>query len=92
LAWHFGSDEIPGGPLTFTAAQDAFLRFAKGPSSDVTLSWSTFSKAADEAGRSRIWGGIHPWFDDQAGRKVGADVARAVTARLGTQSGRAGCE
>jgi len=48
------------------------------PSSDVTLSWATFSDAADEAGQSRIYGGIH--FDNanvagkELGRKVGALV------------------
>lgn len=48
------------------------------PSSDVTLSWATFSDAADEAGQSRIYGGIH--FDNanvagkDLGRKVGALV------------------
>ncbi|MDQ6759359.1 MAG: hypothetical protein M3Z32_05755 [Acidobacteriota bacterium] len=29
------------------------------PASDVTLSWNTFSDAADEAGISRRYGGIH---------------------------------
>jgi hypothetical protein len=48
------------------------------PSSDVTLSWATFSDAADEAGLSRVYGGIH--FDNanvagkDLGRKVGALV------------------
>ncbi|MCS0628145.1 vanadium-dependent haloperoxidase [Telluria mixta] len=48
------------------------------PSSDVTLNWATFSAAADEAGLSRVYGGIH--FDNanvagkDLGRKVGALV------------------
>jgi hypothetical protein len=48
------------------------------PSSDVTLRWATFSDAADEAGLSRVYGGIH--FDNanvagkDLGRKVGALV------------------
>ena len=48
------------------------------PSRDVILSWRTFSGAADEAGISRLYGGIH--FRDAnvegaaAGRKVGAQV------------------
>jgi hypothetical protein len=48
------------------------------PSSDVPLSWATFSDAADEAGQSRVYGGIH--FDNanvagkDLGRKVGALV------------------
>jgi hypothetical protein len=48
------------------------------PSSDVTPTWATFSDAADEAGLSRVYGGIH--FDNaneagkSLGRKVGAPV------------------
>lgn len=54
------------------------------PASDVTLSWATFSDAADEAGISRIYGGIH--FDKAnedgkaLGRKVGAAVFAAAQA------------
>jgi hypothetical protein len=46
------------------------------PSSDLTLSWPTFTAAAEQAGISRVYGGIH--FDAsnaagmQLGRKVGA--------------------
>jgi hypothetical protein len=29
------------------------------PANDVTLSWATFSEAANQAGRSRRYGGIH---------------------------------
>lgn len=48
------------------------------PASDVTLSWATFSEAAEQAGISRIYGGIHfdkANVDGQAlGRKVGAQA------------------
>ncbi len=48
------------------------------PAADVTLSWATFSDAADEAGISRRYGGIHfAQGDLQArviGRKLGAQV------------------
>jgi hypothetical protein len=52
------------------------------PSSDLTLDWPTFSAAAEQAGISRVYGGIH--FDSgntagQAlGRKVGARVFAAA--------------
>jgi hypothetical protein len=46
----------------------------------VTRSFARFSEAADEAGMSRIYGGIHWAFDNTAGlesgRKVGEYVAR----------------
>ena len=48
------------------------------PASDLTLSWATFSAAADEAGMSRRWGGIHFVEGDlqsrAMGRKVGAQA------------------
>lgn len=48
------------------------------PSADLTLHWATFTEAADQAGISRVYGGIH--FDNantagqELGRKVGAQV------------------
>ena len=57
------------------------------PASNVTLSWPTFSAAADEAGVSRRYGGIHFVQGDlesrALGRKVGAqayDLAQAYIA------------
>jgi hypothetical protein len=48
------------------------------PASDLTLAWSTFSEAADEAGMSRRYGGIHFKEGDlqsrSMGRKVGAQA------------------
>jgi hypothetical protein len=48
------------------------------PASDLMLSWATFSAAADEAGMSRRWGGIHFAEGDlqsrALGRKVGAQA------------------
>lgn len=41
------------------------------PANDVTLSWSTFTAAADEAGWSRRWGGIHFKAGDEHGRMLG---------------------
>lgn len=35
----------------------------------------------EEAGHSRIWGGIHYPIDDQAGRELGAEVAEDVIDR-----------
>ncbi len=44
------------------------------PAKDVTLYWPTFSAAADEAGMSRRYGGIHFQSGDLHGRSLGAAV------------------
>lgn len=45
------------------------------PAEPVTLHWATFSDAADEAGLSRRYGGIHFEDGDLQGRKMGRAVA-----------------
>ena len=54
------------------------------PATDVTLSFSTFSDAADEAGMSRRYGGIHFARGDLAGRSLGRAVASAVWTKVKT--------
>jgi hypothetical protein len=44
------------------------------PATDVTLSWATFSEAADQAGLSRRYGGIHFEKGDLVGRSLGRRV------------------
>src|SRR5205085_1493996 len=48
------------------------------PAQAVVLSWPTFSAAADQAGLSRRYGGIHFERGDLAGRAVGQQVGRRV--------------
>jgi hypothetical protein len=48
------------------------------PATAVTLHWPTFSAAADEAGISRRYGGIHFRDGDLAGRAMGRAVGAAV--------------
>ncbi len=45
------------------------------PATDVTLSWATFSEAADQAGMSRRYGGIHFEEGDLRSRALGREVA-----------------
>jgi len=71
LAAFTGSEFFPGGLGSFTAPAGS-LGFSEGPDTRVTLQWGTYFDAADQAGLSRIWGGIHPPADDFAGRRVGA--------------------
>jgi len=46
------------------------------PALDLTLSWATFSQAADQAGISRRYGGIHFEDGDLDGRRAGRMVAQ----------------
>ena len=47
-----------------------------------TRSYTSFTQAAQEAGRSRIYGGIHYEFTNQAGQVLGQQVAGAVLAKF----------
>ena len=48
----------------------------------VTRNFTSFTQAAEEAGRSRIYGGIHYEFTNQAGQQLGQQVGQAVLARF----------
>ncbi len=48
------------------------------PSHDIELSWNTFSDAANEAGISRRFGGIHFEQGDLGGRTVGRKIGQTV--------------
>jgi len=63
-------------------ANPGYLRFETGPSAPVVLRWPTFRDAADEAGLSRLYGGIHIQDGDLRGREIGRKVAIQVLARV----------
>jgi hypothetical protein len=46
------------------------------PSAPVTLSWKTFTEAAQEAGISRLYGGIHIMGGNTGGLKLGEEVGK----------------
>ena len=73
-----GSDAF-GADVTFEPGES---RFEPGftPQETVTLAWETFAEAADEAGMSRLYGGIHFIEGDINGRTLGQDVGAAVFA------------
>ena len=73
-----GSPFFPGGMATYTAPTGTSLSFENGPSQTVQLQWATYFDAADQAGLSRLWGGIHVSVDDLTGRRVGSECGRAV--------------
>ena len=66
-----GSEYFPGGMSQFEIKAHEYLVFEDGPSVDMTLQWATYRDAAEQSALSRIWGGIHPPFDDIPGRKIG---------------------
>ena len=80
----------PGAHSVVSAAASEVLRAAFGDrfgftvSSEVlpgvTRSFPSFSAAVDEAGRSRIYAGVHTALDDDSGRTLGRNVAGYVLA------------
>ncbi|MBA2238447.1 MAG: vanadium-dependent haloperoxidase [Lysobacter sp.] len=83
LAGFTGNRYFPGGLGEHrVAAGDGFaLGFEYGPSRPVRLQWATYADAADEAGLSRRYGGIHPVYDDLPARVLGQTVGRTALAR-----------
>ena len=69
---------FPGGLGTFTAQQNNYLFFEMGPSETTTLEWATYYDAADLAGNSRRWGGIHVREDDYKSRIIGSQSGKQV--------------
>jgi hypothetical protein len=78
LAAVTGSAFFPGGLGSFTAPSNTFLKFENGPSQTVQLQWATYFDASDQAGLSRLWGGIHVSVDDLTGRVVGSQCGQNV--------------
>jgi hypothetical protein len=83
LSQFTGDPYFPGGLGEKTFGVD-YLKFEDGPSQPVTLQWATYFDAADEAGISRVWGGIHPSMDDLPARILGDWIGRNAY-RLATQ-------
>ena len=69
LAAFFGSDKI-----SFAMKSDDLP--------GVTRNFTSFSQAAAEAGQSRIYGGIHWQFDNQAGLTLGKSVAQFISSQF----------
>lgn len=72
LSLFFGTDEI-----AFTATSDALPGVAR--------EFASFTAAAQEAGLSRIYGGIHYSFDDLDGQTLGREIADEVWAVFRSQ-------
>jgi hypothetical protein len=68
-----GTPYFPGGLSTWTVEQGHLLH-EEGPTADVELQWATYFDASDQAGISRLYGGIHIPQDDVEGRIIGSQV------------------
>jgi hypothetical protein len=67
LEWFFGTDEI-----AFTAPSDSALA--------VERAFASFSEAADESGKSRVYGGIHWQYSNEDGLRSGRELGEYVVA------------
>lgn len=72
-----GSEFFPGG-LGEWMIPAGSLAFEAGTDGGVTLQWATYQDASDQAGVSRLYGGIHVRADDFAGRVMGAEIGQAA--------------
>ena len=72
-----GSSYFPGGLYEVPVPHGA-LKIEEGPSRDLKLQWATYYDAADAAGQSRLYMGIHVPPDDFAGRRVGSQCGKAA--------------
>ena len=74
-----GSSYFPGGVSGYTIPAGS-LKFEAGPTTDIRLEWATYFDASDQAGQSRLWGGIHIEADDFVGRELGSQCGTAAWA------------
>ena len=74
-----GSEYFPGGVGGYTIPTGS-LKFEAGPTTDIPLQWATYYDASDQAGQSRLWGGIHIQADDFIGRKIGSECGKEAWA------------
>ena len=72
-----GSEFFPGG-LGEWPIEAGSLEFERGPDHSVLLQWATYRDAADQAGISRLYGGIHVRADDLQGRIMGASIGKGA--------------
>ncbi|MEM6960506.1 MAG: vanadium-dependent haloperoxidase, partial [Myxococcota bacterium] len=75
LAEVTGSPYFPSGYYEIPLAP-GYLVFEAGPTTEVGLTYASYYDAADQAGLSRLYGGIHIEADDLDGRIIGDEVGR----------------
>jgi hypothetical protein len=70
-----GSEWFPNGLGEWTI-EPGELKVETGPAEPVTLQAGTYYDAADQAGQSRLFGGIHIAADDLNGRMIGSQCGK----------------
>ncbi|MDF1726765.1 MAG: DUF4114 domain-containing protein [Sulfitobacter sp.] len=86
---NYDLDHVDGVDLLGQYVTDE-LYFEDFTGPPVVLQWETLTEAAEEAGDSRIYGGIHIQDGDHNGRQIGIDVAALGQARWEALFTRAG--
>jgi hypothetical protein len=76
-----GDPFVPGGIDEFVAEVNEYLEVDEGPTQTLHLQWATYYDAADQAGISRRFGGIHPFYDDYPARIMGSQIGQKAWAR-----------
>jgi len=74
-----GDPYFPGGIFEWNVPTGG-LNIEAGPTRPVTLQWATYFDAADSAGISRLFMGIHIAADDFEGRKIGSTCGKRAWA------------
>jgi hypothetical protein len=78
----FTNSDALGAAVTIKADTSQFE--SNTPATDVTLSWATYTAAADEAGISRRYGGIHFKSGDLQGRSLGQSIGVGALSKAKT--------
>ncbi|MGH2401681.1 MAG: vanadium-dependent haloperoxidase [Candidatus Limnocylindria bacterium] len=73
------SEYFPGGVYEHRLAAGQLIH-EDGPAQDITLQWATYADAADQAGMSRLYMGIHIPADDVEGRRIGSTCGKEAWA------------
>jgi hypothetical protein len=72
----FTGSDVLNASVTVKAGASQFE--SNTPARDVTMTWATYTAAADDAGISRRYGGIHFKSGDYHGRSLGQSIGNAV--------------
>lgn len=76
----FTGSDVFGKSVTIKAGSSK-IEPGTVPANNLALSWATFTNAADEAGMSRRYGGIHFELGDMTGRRIGRQVGARAYAK-----------
>jgi hypothetical protein len=82
---HSAISEAAATVLSAFFEPDTHLTVSSDALAGVTRSFNGFQAAADEAGLSRIFAGVHTRLDHVAGQQLGKDVARFVLSQADTE-------